>query len=276
MRARAGLGLLPAGWWLRDVARAARVGCGVVWGPGVSGGVGPPPLSPSRAVRRAGWPKRRQWLDRISADRRLTSGAKSWLLLLASRSDDAGKPVWGNQVRMGERIGRCGRSMRRYRAEAEALGYVAVYRSKPERGPSGRWSRRKANAYYLRIPTPPAAGLPAPRRRQRASYCVASSHRSSTAPSPAAGHCPAPARTAADRPPDAPPSGGGGPGGEWVSVLADSDGRSSPLRGAPTGAAPAISHFPPTAERSDPFPTDRDHVAALIAELKASLRTPSH
>jgi hypothetical protein len=53
----------------------------------------------------------------------LTSGAKTWLLLLARRSDDNGKPVWGNQVRMGEQIGRCDRSVRRYRAEAEQLGY---------------------------------------------------------------------------------------------------------------------------------------------------------
>ena len=49
----------------------------------------------SRRTRRPGltWPKRRQWLDRIACDTRLTAGAKSWLMLLAQRSDDAGKPV---------------------------------------------------------------------------------------------------------------------------------------------------------------------------------------
>ncbi len=75
-------------------------------------------------------------------------------MLLAKRSDDNGKPVWGN-------IGRSDRSVRRYRAEAEDLGYVTVYRSKPERGPSGRWSRRKANSYYLRLPAQGTAQLDA-------------------------------------------------------------------------------------------------------------------
>ena len=109
----------------------------------VGGGVTGPS---NRAQRRRGWPKRRVWLDRIAADNRLTSGAKSWLLLLARRSDDHGKPVWGNQARMAEQIGRCDRSVRRYRAEAEQLGYVACYRSKPVRDRhSGRWGRRKSN-----------------------------------------------------------------------------------------------------------------------------------
>jgi hypothetical protein len=206
--------------------------------------------SANRAERRV-WPKRRQWLDRITTDCRLTSGAKSWLLLLASRSDDAGKPVWGNQVRMGERIGRCERSVRRYRAEAETLGYVAVYRSKPQRGPSGRWSRRKANAYYLRIPPTSTTTVGAPRRRQRAGYCVIASHhptgRSRLAPRPQQ---------------------------HGVCVLADSDGRSSPLRGAPTGAAPAINTSGSLMNWDKPSETERTAVATLIAELKAGLHRP--
>jgi hypothetical protein len=112
-------------------------------------GTGPP----NRADRRRAWPKRRVWLDRIAAETRLTAGAKTWLLLLARRSDDNGKPVWGNQVRMAEQIGRCDRSVRRYRAEAEQLGYVDCYRSKPLRDPhTGRWGRVRSNAYYLDSP----------------------------------------------------------------------------------------------------------------------------
>jgi len=128
---------------------------------------------PNRAQRRA-WPKRRQWRDRIDRDTRLTAGAKAWLGLLASRSDDSAKPCWGNQKRMGQQLGRSDRSVRSYRKEAEDLGYVKVYRSKPHRGPDGRWSRRKANAYYLCLPARDTATRPAPRRRQRAPYCIVS------------------------------------------------------------------------------------------------------
>jgi hypothetical protein len=127
----------------------------------------------NRAQRRA-WPKRRQWADRIATDNRLTLGAKAWLALLARRSDDAGKPVWGNQERMGEQIGRCGRSVRRYLVEAVELGYVQVFRSTPLRGADGRWHRRKSNAYYLCLPARQTAGKRAPRRKQRAPYCVVS------------------------------------------------------------------------------------------------------
>ncbi len=186
---------------------------------------------------------------------RLTSGAKAWLLLLASRSDDAGKPVWGNQVKMGERIGRCDRSVRRYRAEAEALGYVVVYRSKPIRGPGGRWCRRKANSYYLRIPAAATASGGAPRRRQRASYCVITAHHPTAAPKPAT---------------SPPPSGGAAE--NRSTVLADSDGRSSPPEGASTGAAPPMNNFKPAAATSIPSPADREAVSGLIAGLKAKLR----
>ena len=91
--------------------------------------------------------------------------AKSFLGLVASRSDDAGKPAWGAQARIGVALGRSERSVRRYVAEAEELGYLKVYRAKPERGPQGRWHRKKTNVYYLCLPK---AGddRPAPRRRQ--------------------------------------------------------------------------------------------------------------
>jgi hypothetical protein len=127
---------------------------------------------PNRADRRRAWPKRRAWLDRIGTDIRLTSGCKAWLLLLARRSDDAGKPVWGRQMRMAAELGRSDRSVRYYSVEAEQLGYLTVYRSRPQRGPGGRWGRRKTNRYYLTLPTRETAASPAPRRRQRAAYCA--------------------------------------------------------------------------------------------------------
>ncbi len=119
------------------------------------------------------WPKRRHWHDRIARDTRLTAGAKSFLSLLGARSDDTGKPVWGAQAKMAVQLARCPRSVRRYVGEAEELGYVKVYRSKPERGPNGRWYRKKTNVYYLCLPKVDDP-KPAPRRRQRAPYCVLS------------------------------------------------------------------------------------------------------
>ena len=185
----------------------------------------------SRRTRRPGpsWPKRRQWLDRIACDTRLTTGAKSWLMVLAQRSDDAGKPVWGNQARMAGQLGRCERSVRRYLVEAATLGYLQVFRSKPLRGPDGRWCRRKANAYYLCLPRQATEALPAPRRRQRAPYCRISAGKPSRA-------CPGMARPAEDgvharaeavpgavqyQRPDSPKA--------VVPDLADSNGPSTPL-----------------------------------------------
>lgn len=207
-------------------------------------------LGPNRAERRASWPKRRQWLDRIAGENRLTTGAKAWLMLLAKRSDDGGKPVWGNQVKMALHIGRSDRSVRRYRAEAEDLGYVTVYRSKPERGPSGRWCRRKANSYYLRLPAKDTEQADAPRRRQRAGYCVVRSHQAAEADTAPVRH-------------DRRPFGAGG-------HLPDTDGRSSPLRGASTDAAPPVSDI--KAEPWAPTETERAAAAAHIATAKARLR----
>jgi len=211
----------------------------------VSAGVGP-----NRAARRAAWPKRRQWLDRIAGENRLTTGCKAWLMLLAKRSDDGGKPVWGNQVKMALHIGCSDRSVRRYRAEAEELGYVAVYRSKPERGPAGRWCRRKANSYYLRLPAKDTDQLDAPRRRQRASYCVVRSHQAAEADSAPPRH-------------DRRPFGAG-------ADLPDSDGRSSPLRGASTDAATPMSDIKPGPWA--PTETERAAAAAHIAAIRARLR----
>lgn len=93
-------------------------------------------VAPNRAQRRSAWPKRRQWLERIAKDRRLTSGAKAWLLLLASRSDDEGKPVWGGQEKTADQLGRCSRSVRRYLVEAVKLGGNRLRPDQyPARGP---------------------------------------------------------------------------------------------------------------------------------------------
>jgi hypothetical protein len=140
-------------------------------------GVGAVTGQPNRAQRRRAWPKRRPWCDRVGADRRLTTGAKDWLMLLARRSDDTGKPVWGNQEKMARELGRASRTVRRYRSEAEALGYVQTFRSKPERGRDGRWHRRKTNTYYLCLPSRETAAQGPPRRRQRAPSCVAGTGR---------------------------------------------------------------------------------------------------
>ena len=188
---------------------------------------------PNRAQRRA-WPKRRQWADRIAGDVRLTSGAKAWLALLARRSDDAGKPVWGNQERMGDQIGRGGRSVRRYLVEAVELGYVQVFRSKPHRGPDGRWSRRKSNAYYLCIPAGQAAGKPAPRRKQRAPYCVVSA------------------------------------GKPRRRYLPDSNGPSSPIRGASTATHP-LSEFKREDLTHPQTPCDPDIARRFLAQMRANL-----
>ncbi len=203
--------------------------------------------APNRAARRAAWPKRRQWLDYIAGENRLTTGAKAWLILLAKRSDDGGKPVWGNQIKMALHIGRSDRSVRRYRAEAEELGLVTVYRSDPVQGRSGQFCRRKANCYYLRLPAKGTEHLDAPRRRQRAGYCVVR---------PQPDHASKPnhhVQRVSDH-----------------SDLPDSDGRSSPLRGASTAAAPPVSDIQPV--WSPPTEPERAAAAAHLAEARARLR----
>jgi len=195
-------------------------------------------VAPNRAQRRSAWPKRRQWLDRVAKDSRLTSGAKAWLMLLASRSDDQGKPVWGNQEKMADQLGRSARSVRRYLVEAVKLGYLKVFHSKPERNRStGRFGRRKTNSHYFCLPARETAGQPAPRRRQRAPYCVV--------------------RPQAHRP----------------SHLPDSDGRSSPSGVRQHGAAPPTNHFRDAASPETPQPIASQDVAEFyLAAARAKLR----
>jgi len=217
----------------------------------------------SRRTHRDGkpWPKRRQWLDRISAETRLTHGCKAWLLNLAKRSGDGGKPVWGNQEKMATELGRCSRSVRRYRAEAETLGYVLVFRSRPLRGPDGRFCRRKANSYYLCLPAKAKAAEPAPRRRQRAPYCVVRRHRDASTEPVLAGALAA--RAAQDLVSAAEEAEGG------LLDLADTDDRSTPL----TGVRQPSPH--PTAEHShDQHSPNLSGIAAARAVLAACNQSP--
>jgi DNA-binding Lrp family transcriptional regulator len=212
------------------------------------------------------WPKRRMWQDRVACDKRFTPGAKSFLGLIASRSDDAGKPAWGAQARIGAALGRSERSVRRYVAEAEELGYLKVYRAKPERGPQGRWHRKKTNVYYLCLPK---AGddRPAPRRRQRAAYCVVSSHSEARREQALLQ-----ARKAEWRGPD--DEGAQRVGAELVGLagvpshLQDSDDPLTPLSGEAQPAAP-----PPECSTSPKSPWS-SHLAAARAALPQHKHSP--
>jgi hypothetical protein len=199
------------------------------------------------------------WQDRVSRDKRFTHGAKGFLGLIASRSDDTGKPVWGAQVRIGTDLGRSERSVRRYVSEAEQLGYLKVYRAKPERGPQGRWHRKKTNVYYLCLPKA-SDERPAPRRRQRTSYCVISSHSEARREQALLR-----ARKAEWRGPD--DEDAQRAGADLVAVAAlsshlqDSDDLLTPLSGE---AKPAP---PPPEPSTSPKPTWSTHLAAARAAL---------
>ena len=156
---------------------------------------------------------------------------------MAGRSDEAGKPVWGRQEKMAEQLGRCRASIIRYSQEAETLGYLRVFRSKPERDTStGRWHRRRSNSYYFCLPPKQAATQQAPRRRQRAPYCVV--------------------RARGGRRPD----------------LCRAEATSSPSRGAPTGAAPAHSGPEPAETPGNTWTGHMsDTVKAAIADARQKL-----
>jgi hypothetical protein len=82
-----------------------------------------------------------------------TSGAKRWLLLLARRSSDDGKPVRSRQTRQVADIGRSERSVRRYLVEAERLG---LCRTGPEgrgnRGPRAQLGTRATSQSWYKAP----------------------------------------------------------------------------------------------------------------------------
>jgi hypothetical protein len=144
---------------------------------------------------------RRRWLAavlRLAPLMRQQANCRHLALLLAHRSDDGGKPVWGAQLGMVEPMRRCDRTIRRHLGELEELGLVRVERSRPERGADGRWCRRQSNVYVL---TMPSAGRERPAR----------TYRTAAAPQPPeGGQEPGPAPAAEDGPeldaPDPPPS----------------------------------------------------------------------
>lgn len=196
----------------------------------------------NRAARRDGWKKRRTILDAAAADCRPTAGAKAYLLLLMRRSDDAGKPVWGNQEKMARQLGCSARTVRRYRGELETLGYIVVYRYRPQRGPDGRWYRRRSNSYYFRLPARPGLAE-APRRRHRAIYSVLPRRR--------------PGQFAAR---------------QAIPHLADIGDRSSPFGGEQTSGSPPPQEVPaaatPQKPQNNPLrSTAEHHFAAARAAL---------
>ena len=125
-----------------------------------------------------GWPTlRRDWVDALACDDRLTAGSRALGMLLATRSNDRGKLVFGSQVRLAEVLKVSVRSIVRYVRELELLGYVRVFRSKPQRDADGKWWRRLTNRYRLVVPKRATrSSLEAPRRRLKAAYAVVSSH----------------------------------------------------------------------------------------------------
>lgn len=123
--------------------------------------------------RRGLWPRRSQWLSGLSTATMATPGARSLGLVLADRSDENGKPVYGTQVNLAVTLGVSVATVQRGVSELEGLGLVRVERHKPERGEDGRWFRRLSNVYHFvvrgRRPLLDASGG---RRRPKAGYCA--------------------------------------------------------------------------------------------------------
>lgn len=113
----------------------------------------------SRAQRRDR-SRRERWLAEVhkaQVARKISRGCRGWLDALAYRSDRYAKPVWGNQAKHGREIGCSARTIRRYRAEAEAAELIATQHGDVERLPDGRYCRRYTNVYRFNVPSNPAA-----------------------------------------------------------------------------------------------------------------------
>ena len=96
----------------------------------------------SRAQRRDR-SRRERWLAEVhkaQVARKISRGCRGWLDALAYRSDRYAKPVWGNQAKHGREIGCSARTIRRYRAEAEAAELIATQHGDVERLPDGRYA----------------------------------------------------------------------------------------------------------------------------------------
>lgn len=131
--------------------------------------------------RRGKWNRRRAWTDLLSTLTLLTANAHHVAALLAKRSDDDGKPVWGTQVNMAEALGISERTVRRCLAELEALGLIRVERRPAWVGAGGRFIHRPCNTYILCLPTRGALeAAEAPRRVPKAGYCRVKAQHSPT------------------------------------------------------------------------------------------------
>ena len=79
-----------------------------------------------------------------------------------------------SQETLARELGVDERTVRRWLAELETLGLVIVYRTTPERGSDGKWTRRQTNRYLLADGKAKGAApsCPLPRRRLGASALI--------------------------------------------------------------------------------------------------------
>jgi len=82
-----------------------------------------------------------------------------------------------SQETLARELGVDERTVRRWLAELEGLGLVIVYRTQPERGSDGKWTRRQTNRYLLADVKARASApsCPLPRRRLGASGLISPS-----------------------------------------------------------------------------------------------------
>ena len=162
----------------------------------------------TRPPQRRNRAHRRQWLAYVATCPVLHRQTRAWLMLLARRSDDYGKPVWGHQHRQAVELGCSERMVRHYRAEAEAAGVISTDRADPERDDSGIWFRRRTNVYALTFPTTArraantAVGRPRPWSHLPATGCRSEPDVREPPPASEAGLAAAPAEIAAPPPPN--------------------------------------------------------------------------
>lgn len=94
--------------------------------------------------------------------------------VLAEYGAIGGSLPYPSQRLLARELGVDERTVRRWLAELEAMGIVVVYRTTPERGPDGKWTRRQTNRYLLADGKAKGAApsCPLPRRRLGASALI--------------------------------------------------------------------------------------------------------
>lgn len=109
----------------------------------------------------------RAWHLRVLRSRHARASHRT-AALLAHRASRHGANVYGCQTTMAAQTAVCERTVRYHVAQLEAAGLVSVRRCDPERDPAtGRWFRRRANAYVLLFPPSPPTGNGLPLRPLR-------------------------------------------------------------------------------------------------------------